>query len=110
MAVTLAFHRIQLHFSRRIRDKCSIPNSPQSPDIGQNSDVGISDFRISGQFILKDNCHNSGSSYDIDIKLGFMAHLEQPGSRIPRAWSVKLTFSLIVIFYLVKAETELKNI
>ena len=80
MAVTLAFHRIQLHFSRRIRDKCSIPNSPQSPDIGQNSDVGISDFRISGQFILKDNCHNSGSSYDIDIKLGPVTKLDKTNS------------------------------
>ena len=26
-----------------------IPNLPQSPDIGENSDEGISDFRISGQ-------------------------------------------------------------
>ena len=42
-----------------IRDICAkagIPNSPQSPDIGQNSNGGISDFRISGQSLIKVNC------------------------------------------------------
>ena len=33
---------------RDIRAKFGIPNSPESLDIGQNSDGGISDFRISG--------------------------------------------------------------
>ena len=36
-----------------MRVKFDIPNTPQSPDIGQNSDRGISDFRISGQSLLK---------------------------------------------------------
>ena len=40
----------------------------------------------------------------------FMANLEQYGSWIPNAWSVKLAFSLIVTFYLVKTETELKTL
>ena len=46
-----------------------MPNlvSSQSPDIGQNSDVGISNFRISGQSLIKEN---SRTSDDIDIKLG----------------------------------------
>ena len=44
------------------------PNSPQSPDIEQNSDRGISDFRISGQSLIKKNCHNSRTSNDIDTK------------------------------------------
>ena len=43
---------------------------PQSPDIGQNSDGGISDFRISGQFVLNENGHNFRTSHDIDMKLG----------------------------------------
>ena len=43
---------------------------PQSPDIGQNSDKGVSDSWISGQSLIKENCHNSRYSYDIDIKLG----------------------------------------
>ena len=42
---------------------------PQSPDIGQNSDGGISDFRISGQSLIKENPHNSRTSNDIDMKL-----------------------------------------
>ena len=35
-----------------------------------------------------------------------MANLEQSGSRIPGAYSVKLTFSLIVLFCLIKTQTE----
>ena len=43
---------------------------PQSPDIGQNSDGSISDFRISGQSLIKKNSHNSRVNDDNDIKLG----------------------------------------
>ena len=43
---------------------------PQSPDIEQNSDGFISDFRISGQFLIKENCRNSRTSDDIDMKDG----------------------------------------
>ena len=42
----------------------------QSPDIGQYSDGGISDFRIFGQCLIKESCHNSRASDDIDMKLG----------------------------------------
>ena len=42
----------------------------KSPDIGKNSDGGISDFQISGQNLIKGNCHNSRTSDDIDMKLG----------------------------------------
>ena len=55
---------------RDVRAKFGIPNSPQSPDIGQNSDGAISDFRISGQSFINGNCHNSRTSDDIDMKLG----------------------------------------
>ena len=54
---------------RDIRAKFGIPNSPQSPDIGQNWVGGISDFRISGQCYINENCHNSRTNHDIDIKL-----------------------------------------
>ena len=47
-----------------------ISNLPQSPDIGQNSDRGISDFRASGQSLIKENCHNSTTSNDTEIKPG----------------------------------------
>ena len=31
---------------------------------------GISDFQISGQSLMKENCHNFQTSHDIDMKLG----------------------------------------
>ena len=54
-----AFGSIQKHFIRDIHAK-----------FGQNSDRGISDFRISGQSLIKENCHNSRTSNDIDINVG----------------------------------------
>ena len=59
------------------RAKFCIHNLPQSPDIGQNSDRGISDFRISGQSLIKENCHNSRTSDDIDMKLGTVTKLDK---------------------------------
>ena len=50
---------------------------PQSPDIGQNSDEGISDFRISGQPLIKRNCHNSWTIDDTDMKLGQVTKLDK---------------------------------
>ena len=55
---------------RNIRAKFGVPDFPQSPDIGQNSDGGISNFQISRQSLIKENDHNSRTSDDIDIKLG----------------------------------------
>ena len=49
----------------------------QSPDIRQNPDGGISDFRISGQSLIKENCHNSRTSDDIDMKLGPVTKLDK---------------------------------
>ena len=62
---------------REICAKVGIPNSRQSPDIGQNSDEGISDFRISGQSLIKVNCHNSRTSDGIDMKLGPVTKLDK---------------------------------
>ena len=49
------FQRLVTAFNRDIRPKLGIPNWPQSPDIEQNSERGISDFRISGQSFIKKN-------------------------------------------------------
>ena len=54
-AVTLAFCSIHYHFIRDIRAKFGISNSRESPDIGQNSGRGISDFQIYGQSLRKEN-------------------------------------------------------
>ena len=43
---------------------------PQSLVIGQNSDGGISEFGISGQSLIKENCHKSRTSDNIDMKIG----------------------------------------
>ena len=76
-AVTLAFCSIQWHFIKDICAKCGIPNFPQSPDIGQNPDGGISDFRISGQSVITEICHNSRTSDDFDMKLGPVTKLDK---------------------------------
>ena len=49
----------------------------QSPDTGQNSDGGISNFRISAQSLIKENSHNSGTSDDIDMKLGVVTKIDK---------------------------------
>ena len=49
----------------------------QSLEIGQNSDRGISDFQISGQSLIKINCHNSWTSDDTDIKLELVTKLDK---------------------------------
>ena len=43
----------------------------------QNSDMGISDFQISGQSFIKENCHNSITSDDIDMKLGSVTKIDK---------------------------------
>ena len=43
------------------------PNMPQSPDIGQNSDGGISDFWNSGQSLINKKYHNSRISNGTDM-------------------------------------------
>ena len=53
----------------------NFPDSPQSPDIGQNSEGCNSDFRISGQSFIKENCHNSRSIDDIDMEFGLVTKL-----------------------------------
>ena len=75
--VILAFSSIQYHFVRDICANFVIPNLPQSPDIVQNSDGGISNFGISGQSLINKNCHNSRTSNHIDIKLGPVAKLNK---------------------------------
>ena len=52
-------------------------SSPQSLDIGQNSDGGISNFQISSQSLLKENCSNSRKSDDIDMKLGTITKFDK---------------------------------
>ena len=50
---------------------------PLSPDFGPNSDGVISDFRISGQSLIKESCHNARTSDDINMKLGRVTKLDK---------------------------------
>ena len=42
---------------------------------GKNTDRGINDFRISGQSLIKENCHNSRTNGNIDIKFGSLTKI-----------------------------------
>ena len=75
--VTLAFCSIQLHFIRNFFAKFGIPRLPWSIDIEQNSDGCIFDFRISGQSLVKRNCHNSRTSDNIHIKFEPVTKLDK---------------------------------
>ena len=46
---------------------------------------------------------------DVILIFRFMANLEQSGSWILDTWSVKLTFPLIVTFYLIKTRNRTKK-
>ena len=116
-AVTLEFCSIQQHSISDICAKLGIHNLPQSPVIGKNSDGGISHFRISGQSLIKENCHNSRTSDDIDMKFGPVTKLDKrnkttskkSGDRIPDTESEKVMFSVIVTFCLTKTENRTKK-
>ena len=60
-AVTVAFCSIQYHLIRDICAKFGISKLPQSLDVKQNSDGGISHLRISRQSLIKEKRHNSGT-------------------------------------------------
>ena len=95
--------------------KFGISNSPQSPDIGQNSDEGISDLAISGESLINENrrirkleqvtkiderniatlkkLHDDGTPVNCHF-LEFMANLELSRRRILDFMSLVLVFSL----------------
>ena len=102
-AVTLAFFRIQRRFSRDILAKFGIPNLPQSPDIVQNSDRGISNFGISGQSLINKNCHNSRTSNHIDMKLGPLTKLNKRNTTTSKKLRNDVTLincDVIIIFWI----------
>ena len=85
----------------KCRTKFGIPNSPESPDIGKNSDGGISNFQISGQSLIKENYHNSRNNDDIEMKLGPVTRIDKRNKTTSKKidddvmWT---DFDVIVIF------------
>ena len=65
------------------------------------SDEGISDFWISGQSLIKGNCHNSRTSDDIDMKLGPVTKLDKGNKTKPKKFDHEVmsqNCDVIVIF------------
>ena len=85
-AVTVSFCSIQWLFMKGICAKFNIPNLPQSPDIGQISRQGISDFRISNQSFINKNGHNSRTSHDINMKLVPVNKLDKRSMTTSKVW------------------------
>ena len=76
----------------------SISNFPQSPDIGQNSDRGISDFQIFGQSLIKENCLNSRSGININMKLGPVTKLNKRNTATSKKLTMPAKSDVIVSF------------
>ena len=85
--VTLAFHSLQQRYIRDIHAKFGISNSSQSSDIGQNSDGVFSDFWISSQSLIKEICHNSRTTGDIDMNHAPVTKLEKRKKTTPRKFN-----------------------
>ena len=64
-------------FYQKCSSQVGTSNSFQSPHIGQNSDGDISKLKISGQSLIKENCHNSRTNDNIDMKLGPVTKLDK---------------------------------
>ena len=74
---------------------------PQSPDIGQNSDGGISYLRIFDQSLIKGNRHNSRTSDDINMKLWPVTKLDKRNKATSKEFIkdiISTTCDVIVIF------------
>ena len=86
---------------RRMKPLYELYISPQSPYIGQSSNGGIFDFRISGQFFIKENCHNFRTSDDIDMKFGPVTKLFKRNKRTSKFFDddvMSKNCDVIVIF------------
>ena len=67
----------------------------------EKSDGGISDFRISGQPLIKVNCHNSRTSNDIDIKLKLVTKLHKTNKTTSKKFDydvMSVNCDIIVVF------------
>ena len=96
--VTLTFCSIKQNFIKDVCAKFGIPILTQYQDIGQNSDKGISNFRIYGQSLIKENCHNSITSNDTDMKHGLVTKLDKRNKTTSKKLTMMPCQQIIVIF------------
>ena len=76
-------------------------NLPQSPDIGLNSDGGISYFWIPAESLIKVNCQNSRTSDNIDMKLGPVSTFNKRNKTLAKTFDddvISANCDVIVIF------------
>ena len=80
---------------------------PQSSDIGKNSDGDISDFWITGQSLINENCHNNRTSNDVDIKLVSISKLDNRNTeRQKKDNDVTSANWDVIVFFLFMANFE----
>ena len=75
--------------------------SPSLRVLGKTQTRGVSDFRISGQSLIKVNCHNSRTSDDIDMKLGPLPKLDKRNKKTSEKFdddAMSASCDVIVIF------------
>ena len=73
---------------------------PQFSEIGQNLDGVISDFRISGKCLIKENCPNSGTLYDIDMKLESVTKIDKRNTVLSKKFGndvMLLNYDIIIM-------------
>ena len=61
----------------------------------QNSDWGISDFWITGQSLMKINCHNSRTSDDIDMKLRPVTKIDKRNKTMSKNLTMRLCRKIV---------------
>ena len=74
---------------------------PQFPDIGLNSDGGISYFWIPAESLIKVNCQNSRTSDNIDMKLGPVTKFNKRNKTLSKTFDddvISANCDVIVIF------------
>ena len=74
---------------------------PAPVSVGQNADRGISDFRISGESYINENCHNSRTSRDVDIKQRPVTKLDKSNTTTPKKLDddVMLANCDVIVFF-----------
>ena len=102
------------NFILNVPVKFGIPILLQPPDIRQNSDVVISDFQISGQSLIKGNCHNSRTSDDIDMKLEPVTKLDKrkkaTSKKLMMTSCQKILMSLLFFQYTINLEQSRSSV
>ena len=71
---------------------------PQSSDIGKNLDGGISNFQISGRFLINKIFRNSRTTNNINMKFGLVSKLYKRKMEAQKQIDMSTNCDVIVIF------------